>query len=88
MNTVNQTGVSIEASAADSILAIIPVKVKAKKDNKAVTSYALLDPRSTATFCMGHLMNGLNIQGKDINNVLTTLGKQRSFPFMLSEVER
>jgi len=52
--------------------------VKAKKGNKVVTSYAFLDPGSTATFCTEELMNKLNLSGKKIDILLTTMGEQRT----------
>lgn len=63
---------------ADSILAIVPVQVKAKNGSKVVTSYAFLDPGSTATFCTEDLMNELNLHGKKTDILLTTMGQQKT----------
>lgn len=66
------------ADDTDSILSIVPVQVKAKKGNKIVTTYAFLDPGSTATFCTVKLMNELNLHGKKTDILLTTMGQQRT----------
>ena len=42
------------------------------------TSYAFLDPGSTATFCIEELMNELNLRGKKIDIHLTTMGEQKT----------
>lgn len=69
-----------EASNTLTILAIVPVQVKAKKGNKVATSYALLDTGSTASFCTQELMNELNLHGNRINLRLTTVGEQNTIP--------
>ncbi|KAL4008773.1 hypothetical protein ACER0C_002625 [Sarotherodon galilaeus] len=66
------------AGDADSILAIVPVQVKAKKGDKAAITYAFLDPGSTATFCTEKLMNELNLSGKKMDILLTTMGQQQT----------
>ncbi|KAK2907800.1 hypothetical protein Q8A73_008873 [Channa argus] len=57
----------------ERILAIIPVQVKAKKGNKVITSYAFLDPGSTATFCTDELLDELNLRGKKVSLIVTTM---------------
>ncbi|KAL7877442.1 hypothetical protein SRHO_G00040850 [Serrasalmus rhombeus] len=60
----------------DSILAIVPIKVKVK-DNKVVMMYAFLDPGSMATFCMEKLMATLNLTGRNTSILLKTMGDKR-----------
>ncbi len=78
VDTANKTCSSTGAGDTDSILAIVPVEVKAKKGNKVVTSYAFLDPGSTATFCTEKLMNELSLSGKKIEILLITMGEQKT----------
>lgn len=73
-DTSSQTG----ARGTDSILAIVPVRVKAKKGNKVLTCYAFLDPGSNASFCTNKLANNLHLQGKNVNILLTTMGEQKT----------
>ena len=73
-DTSSQTG----AGVTDSILAIVPVRVKAKKGNKVLTCYAFLDPGSNASFCTNKLANDLHLQGKNVNILLTTMGEQKT----------
>lgn len=73
-NTCPQT----VAGDTDSILAIVPVRVKAKKGNKVLTCYAFLDPGSNASFCTNKLANDLHLQGKNVNILLTTMGEQKA----------
>lgn len=73
-NTGPQTG----AGGADSILAIVPVRVKARKGNKVLTCYAFRNPGSNASFCTNKLANDLHLQGKNVNILLTTMGEQKT----------
>lgn len=73
-DTSSQTG----AGGTDSILAIVPVRVKAMKGNKVLTCYAFLDPGSNASFCTNKLVNDLHLQGKNVNILLTTMGEQKA----------
>ncbi|XP_060771723.1 CNK3/IPCEF1 fusion protein-like [Neoarius graeffei] len=66
------------AGGAGTVLAIVPVRVKAKKGNKVLTCYAFLDPGSNASFCTNKLANNLNLQGKNVNILLTTMGDQKT----------
>ena len=72
--TCSQTG----AGGTDSILAIVPVRVKAKKGNKVLTCYAFMDPGSNASFCTNKLANDLHLPGKNVNILLTTMGEQKA----------
>ena len=78
VDTANKMSLVTGAGDTDSILAIVPVQVKAKNGNKVVTSYAFLDPGSTATFCTEELMSELSLRGKKINSLLTTMGDQKT----------
>lgn len=66
-----------EARDTNSILAIVPVQVKAGKGSKVVNSYAFLDPGSNASFCTDKLMTELSLRGRTVNIILTTMGEQR-----------
>lgn len=72
--TCSQTG----AGGIGTVLAIVPVRVKAKKGNKVATCYAFLDPGSNASFCTNKLANNLKLQGTNVNILLTTMGDQRT----------
>ncbi|KAJ8414191.1 hypothetical protein AAFF_G00050610 [Aldrovandia affinis] len=65
------------AGNVDSILAIVPVQVKAKEGNKVVATYTFLDPGSNATFCMEKSMAALNLTGRNTTILLKTMGGQR-----------
>ncbi len=58
-------------------LAIVPVRVKSKKGNHEVTTYAFLDPGSSATFCTDQLLE-LRLTGRKSNILLRTMGQERS----------
>ena len=59
-------------------LPIVPVKVKAKGNNKVVKVYALLDSGSTSTWCSSKLIKKLDAKGSEIEISLTTIEKQNS----------
>ncbi|TWW60961.1 hypothetical protein D4764_05G0010510 [Takifugu flavidus] len=75
---ITTLAIEIGAGGADSILAIVPVRVKARKGNKVLTCYAFLDPGSNASFCTNKLANDLHLQGKNVNILLTTMGEQKT----------
>ncbi|XP_068724103.1 uncharacterized protein [Montipora capricornis] len=54
-------------------LSIVPVKVKAKGQDKKITTYAFLDSGSNTSFCTDDLLKKLNIKGERTNISLTTL---------------
>lgn len=72
--TCSQTG----AGGTGTVLAIVPVRVKAKKGDKVLTCYAFLDPGSNASFCTNKLANNLNLPGTNVNILLTTMGDQKA----------
>ena len=61
----------------DCKLPIVPVQVKSKKGSKIVTTYAFLDPGSTAVFCTEALREKLNIAGKKVHILLRTMGQEK-----------
>lgn len=61
----------------ESILAIVPVRVKTKKGQTVTTTYAFLDPGSTACFCTEELMRELNVTGRKTHILLKTMGEKR-----------
>lgn len=62
------------ASREDCVLSIVPVRVKAQKGTKTVTTYAFLDPGSSATFATESLINQLNMNGRNTSISLRTMG--------------
>ncbi|KAL7849251.1 hypothetical protein SRHO_G00208740 [Serrasalmus rhombeus] len=73
-NTSTELCGHIEAGDQDSVLPIVPIKVKAAKGSHVLQVYALLDPGSSATFCSEELMSRLHmkvlLQGPDLTNSL------------------
>ena len=69
-------------------LSILPVQVKSVKGDLIISTYAFLDPGSTATFCSEHLMQRLNIAGRRTSFRLQTMGQERVVPaYSLSSLE-
>lgn len=64
------------AGREDCTLSIVPVCVKAVKGTKVVTTYAFLDPGSTATFATESLISELNMNGHNTSILLRTMGKE------------
>lgn len=93
--TVSSTSaaVNIETSAYtgagdDCILSILPVKVKSKKGNKVVETYAFMDPGSSATFCTETLAKQLNLQGRRTELELKTMSpKHHVESYLLTDLE-
>ena len=56
---------------------MLPVRVKSKKGDKVLITYAFLDPGSTASFCTEGLMNKLNITGRRTGILLRTMGQAK-----------
>lgn len=70
------------------VLAIVPVHVKLKKNNKTVETYAFLDNGSEATFCSEKLMRQLGTEGKKTKILLRTMGQKRLEPsYLVSGLE-
>ena len=65
------------AGEAECVLSIVPVKIKSKKSNKCVETYAFLDPGSTATFCTEDLQRKLSVKGKPTRILLSTMGQDK-----------
>ena len=79
---VNSSLVSLEKPAHtgagdNQTLAIVPVKVKLSSCNKAIHTYAFLDPGGTATFCTTALQRQLNAKGRKTRILLKTLGHEK-----------
>lgn len=68
---------STGAGDSECILSVVPVKVKSKRSDKTVKTFAFLDPGSTTTFCTEDLMHKLNVRGKKTDFLLCTLGQQK-----------
>ena len=62
------------------VLSILPVKVKSAKGSRTITTYAFLDPGSSATFCSEHLMKKLKLTGKKTSFLLRTMGQEKVVP--------
>ena len=67
----------IGAGAQDRVLAIVPVQIQAKKGSKMLTTYAFLDPGSTATFCSERLMRELKVRGRSAKILLRTMNQEK-----------
>ncbi|KAL2086463.1 hypothetical protein ACEWY4_017522 [Coilia grayii] len=70
----------IGAGGQESVLSIVPVKVKAAKGSHVIKVYALLDPGSSATFCSEELMSRLHMRGKKTRILLRTMNQETSVP--------
>lgn len=64
------------AGGEDCTLSIVPVCVKAVKGTKVITTYAFLDPGSTATFATESLIKELNMNGHNTSILLRTMGRE------------
>ncbi|KAJ8413975.1 hypothetical protein AAFF_G00065730 [Aldrovandia affinis] len=65
------------AGENECVLSIIPVKIKSRKSDKHVETYALMDPGSTATFITEDLRKKLNVKGKPTQILLSTMNQDR-----------
>lgn len=65
------------AREPDCILPIVPVRVKMKKSNRMIETYAFLDAGSTGTFCMEALLRDLKVSGKRTDILLKTMKKKK-----------
>lgn len=70
----------IGAGDQESVLSIVPVKVKASKGSHVMEVYALLDPGSSATFCSEELMSRLHLKGKKTHILLRTMNQEINVP--------
>ena len=61
----------------DLALAIVPVKIKVDKGNKFISTYAFLDPGSSASFCTENLMRQLSPKARRTTILLRTMGQER-----------
>lgn len=73
-STCGHTG----AGHHNGILPILPVQVKSSKGTKVIKTYAFLDAGSTDTFCSQKLLNKLNIQGRNAQIHLRTMGHNKT----------
>ena len=68
-----EAGNALQCKSSKIALAIVPVRVKAKGQAKAVETYAFLDGGSNASFCTESLMKQINVKGKETTLSLTTM---------------
>lgn len=54
-------------------LSIVPVKIKSRGGKKVISTYALLDCGSTASFCSDYLLKKLGVNGKKCQMQLATI---------------
>ena len=59
-------------------MAVIPVKVRSKENNKSVITYEFLDNGSSATICTESLMKQLGVDSAKVKISLSTLEKKNS----------
>ena len=57
-------------------LAIVPVRVNAKGQDRFIETYAFLDPGSNTSFCTEDLINGLEVNGRETVLSLTTMDSE------------
>ena len=62
-----------DACSVGQGLPVVPIKVRCKGRNKVVTTYALLDSGSTASFCDNVLLEELGVEGKACRIQLATI---------------
>ena len=74
--TVQTNGLT-GAGEQDCKLAIVPVRVKSKKGQRMVETYAFLDQGSSASFCTVDLMDRLNLAGRKTKILLRTMGQEK-----------
>lgn len=60
------------------MLAVVLVKLKSKKSERYVETYAFIDPGSTATFCTEDIQRKLHLKGKTTNFLLDTMAQDNS----------
>lgn len=65
------------AGEHDCALSILPVRVKSKKSQRTIITYAFLDPGSSASFCTVDLMRKLNLTGRRTSILLRTMGQEK-----------
>ena len=68
----------IGAGCGSKALSIVPVKVKGHGERKVITTYALLDNGSTASFCTDNLLKELGLQGKRCQLTVATISNVES----------
>lgn len=66
------------AGEEECVLAVVPVKLKSKKSERYVETYAFIDPGSTATFCTEDIQRKLNLKGKSTQFLLDTMAQDNS----------
>ena len=57
-------GSSFSTTATMTVLAIVPVLVKARESTKLIETYAFLDSGSNTSFCTESLLQRLQMEGK------------------------
>lgn len=75
--TVNHETSAGTGAGDNCVLAIVPVKIKSKKSDKCVEVYAFMDPGSSVTFCTEALARRLNVQGRKIDMMLSTMNSRK-----------
>lgn len=76
---LQQTCGHIGAGEEDTaVFSIVAVQVKGVKGNKAIHTYAFLDPGSSGTFCTASLAQRLGATGKNCNVLLRTMGQTKT----------
>ncbi|KAL3979219.1 Rab5 GDP/GTP exchange factor [Sarotherodon galilaeus] len=85
--TIQTSGLT-GAGEQDCKLAIVPVKVKSKRGQRIVETYAFLDQGSSASFCTVGLIDKLNIAGRRTKILLRTMGQEKMVDsFIVPELE-
>ncbi|KAI2661726.1 G2 and S phase-expressed protein 1 [Labeo rohita] len=86
--TVNHETSACTGAGDNCVLAIVPVKIKSKKSDKTVEVYAFMDPGSSATFCTESLARRLNVQGRKVDMMLSTMNSKKQVEsYVLTDLE-
>ncbi|XP_064624565.1 uncharacterized protein LOC135486033 [Lineus longissimus] len=86
--TSNAGTIACSDGDAEVTMAIVPVRVKLKNQNRSIETYAFLDPGSTVNFCTESLMSRLGAGGKRAKITLDTMGSEHTYnTFILKNFE-
>ncbi|KAK0147979.1 hypothetical protein N1851_012346 [Merluccius polli] len=70
------------------ILSIVPVRIKSKRSNTTIETYAFMDSGTSSTFCSESLMRRLGVHGKKTQVLLRTMGQEKPVScYVLSNLE-
>ena len=74
---LNNEACAYPGAGGKCALAVLPVKIKSKRSDRYVETYAFMDPGSTASFCTEDLLRKLKLRGRRTQILLNTMGCSR-----------